>query len=114
MPRPEPYRRITLSRILGFTALVLSLVSLLYTFQYNWNQSHISLCNNVVTRDTIRAIQARDEAILVLAESNKRIVSGEIPDRPGAIQTYNAGLDNYRAVIQRAPLPDDSCLFRQR
>lgn len=99
--------RISMSQMMGIIALVLSLVSLLYTFQYNWNQNRNGVCLTIISRDAIGAMRARDEAILTLAQSNRQVVAGD----PTALKTYDAGLQKYLDIIHRSPLPNDECLY---
>ena len=66
------------------------------------------MCVTLISRDTIHAMQARDSAILTLAQSNREVVAGN----PAALQTYDAGLKRYLDIISQAPLPNDQCLYR--
>ena len=98
--------RIGMTQLMGIIALVLSLVSLLYTFQYNLNQGQGRVCTAIVNRDMIRALQARDEAILTLAQSNRKVVAGD----PSALAVYDDGLTRYLSIVHNAPVPADDCL----
>ena len=125
--------RIPVARIVIGIIVIMALASLYVTSSYNDQQRRYVGCGGAEVLQTIQALQARDEASLELAASDKRLVAARyvllllVAHAPNAptdvtlsqatidyesnVQQFEVAIDAYTNAIQRAPLPDPSCLI---